>query len=67
MSLTLWVEQPDGSKVQKPANQVSDEDLVLIDGPGAFAAPDAARMRLDAEIEGAGGLDAWRSAAPGRR
>ena len=37
--------------------------VVVFDGPDAFAEADAATARLDAEIEAAGGLEAWRAAA----
>lgn len=37
--------------------------VVVFDGPDAFAEVDAAKARLDAEIETAGGFEAWKAKA----
>jgi hypothetical protein len=60
MRASFWVELPDGSLVRKSADAIRDEDLVIVDSPDAFAEADSAHAKLEAEIEGAGGLENWR-------
>lgn len=56
----IRVQLPDGTITQKRYVDLQPDDQVVIDGPGAFAGIEAAQARLDAEINAAGGLDAWR-------
>jgi hypothetical protein len=62
MTPTFLVECSDGTLVRKPFEQIRDDDKVVLDGPGAFGAADAAQLELDAEIEAAGGFQKWKTA-----
>jgi hypothetical protein len=61
MSDTFLVRLADGTTMTKRREDLQDDDRIVIDGPEAFADLDAARHRLDVEIEEAGGLDRWRA------
>lgn len=62
---TLLVELPTGDFVRKQRRDLLPTDLVCFDGPDAFADIDRLQGKLNAEIEAAGGLEAWRNACPG--
>ena len=64
---TLLVELPGGQFVRKPRQDLHPTDRVVFDGPGAFAATERLQARLNAEIEAAGGLEAWRKAGTGKQ
>jgi hypothetical protein len=44
-----------------PSQPVATPETRVFDGPDAFASASAFQARLDAEIEAAGGLEAWRA------
>jgi hypothetical protein len=58
---TLLVEQPDGTRVLRPVDQIREDDLVLLDAPGAYGQADLVQQALDAEIDEAGGFDRWKA------
>lgn len=41
------VEQSDGTMVHKPRSEIRDDDMVVFDGPDAYAEAEAAKQRLD--------------------
>jgi hypothetical protein len=57
----MLVQLPDGTYVRKTRAELKGDDMVVFDGPDAFADIDAAGAKLNAEIDAAGGLDAWRA------
>lgn len=59
MSVLFLIEAPDGSLTHKLADDLKPDDMMVFDGPGSTAGIDAAKAQLDAEIEAAGGFDAW--------
>lgn len=64
MTATYLVEMSDGTLVRKTAADLRPEDMMVFDGPDAFRHIAAEQSKLDAEIAAAGGLEAWRAAAP---
>lgn len=58
-----FVQLPDGTEAYKLPQDIGQDDMVFFDGPGAFAATERLQAQLNAEIEAAGGLEAWREAA----
>ena len=62
-----FVQLPDGTEAYKLPQDIGQDDMVFFDGPGAFAATERLQARLDAEIEAAGGLEAWRKAGAGKQ
>ncbi len=58
---TFLVERPDGTYDRKARADLKPDDMMVFDGPDSFADINAAKAELDAEIEAAGGLDAWRA------
>ena len=64
---TLLVELPTGDFVRKQRRDLLPTDLVCFDGPDAFADVDRLQGKLNAEIEAAGGLEAWRHAGVGKQ
>ena len=62
MSSNFLVEMATGAFVRKTRDELLPEDRIVFDGADAFQHIDAAQKRLDAEIEEAGGLEAWRLA-----
>lgn len=63
MSVTFLVEAPDGTVARKAPEDLTPGDILVFDGPPATSVIDEARGNLEAEIEAAGGLDAWRAAS----
>lgn len=59
MSVLFLVEAAGGSFIRKAAEDLKPDDMMVFDGPDAMAGIDAAKRQLDAEIEAAGGLEAW--------
>jgi hypothetical protein len=51
----------DGTYVEKAATELEDDDMVIVDGPGAFAESEKLQAELDKEILEAGGLEQWRA------
>lgn len=64
---TLLVELPTGEFVRKQRRDLLPTDLVCFDGPDAFADIDRLQAKLNAEIEAAGGLEAWHQAGPSKQ
>jgi hypothetical protein len=62
-----FVQLPDGTEAYKLPQDIGQDDMVFFDGPGAFAATERLQAQLDAEIETAGGLEAWRKAGAGKQ
>ncbi len=62
-----WVQLPAGDVVRKMESDVQLDDTVFFDGPDAFAGVARLQARLDAEIDAAGGLEAWRNAGASQR
>lgn len=56
---TLLVELPTGEFVRKQRRDLLPTDLVCFDSSDAFADLDSLQAKLSAEIEAAGGLEAW--------
>lgn len=67
MNTIFLVESASGTFVRKTREELLPEDRIVVDGPGAFQGAEAARDRLNAEIEAAGGLDAWKALPVQRR
>jgi hypothetical protein len=63
MSFTFLVELATGAIVRKTREELLPSDRIVFDGAEAFQGAQAAQKRLEADIEEAGGLDAWRTAA----
>lgn len=61
------VELPNGDFVRKEKAELLPTDLICFDGPDAFADIHRANAWLQAEIDAAGGLEAWRKAASGKQ
>lgn len=61
MSITFLVESADGTLVNRSREELRPDDRVIVDGPNAFRGIHVAQRELDAEIDAAGGLDAWRA------
>jgi hypothetical protein len=59
----ILVQLPDGGLTRKPSYELEPDDTVFFDGPDAFASTQRIQAQLDAEIEAAGGLEAWRHQA----
>jgi hypothetical protein len=62
MNDTYLVEMADGTFVRKAFDDLRPEDMLVVDGPDAFADTASAQAKLEAEIAAAGGLGAWRVA-----
>lgn len=60
MKTTFLVELPDGKTVEKAAEDLKPDDMLVFDSPESFDHLTAAQAKLDAEILAAGGLRAWR-------
>lgn len=60
MTTTFLVELPDGSFVKKAADDLRPDDMLVFDSPEEFDHLAAVQAKLNAEIEAAGGLEAWR-------
>ena len=60
MNPTFLVELPGESLVPKAAEDLQSDDMLVFDSPESFDHLTAAQAKLDAEIEAAGGLLAWR-------
>lgn len=58
----LLIELHDGRLERKPREALEPTDKVVFDGPDAFASTDHLQKQLEAEIDAAGGLEAWRAA-----
>lgn len=63
MNEKFVVEMPDGSYITKLEADLKSDDLIVFDSPESFDGIAAAKARLDAEIEAAGGLLAWQDSA----
>ena len=61
------VELPNGDLVRKEKSELQPTDLICFDGPDAFADIHCANAWLQAEIDAAGGLEAWRKAGAGKQ
>lgn len=61
MSVLFLVESTDGTLVKKSRDDLKPDDRVVVDGPYAFQGSRAAQRELEAEIDAAGGFDAWRA------
>lgn len=57
----VLVEMPDGSLQRKAVSDLKGDDMVVFDGPDAFASSEAWADKLGAEIDAAGGIEAWRA------
>jgi hypothetical protein len=64
MKTELLVKAPDGSLAYKQRGQLLPTDVVIVDGPDAFAGVDAIVADFEAEVAAAGGLDAWKAQGP---
>ncbi|MEW6705009.1 MAG: hypothetical protein AB1430_09180 [Pseudomonadota bacterium] len=58
---TLLVERPDGTRLLRNVDEIRDDDLVLLDAPGAYGEADAAQRAFDEEIDAAGGFEEWKA------
>lgn len=61
------VELPNGELVRKEKSELLPTDLICFDGPDADADIRRANAWLQAQIDAAGGLEAWRKAAAGKQ
>lgn len=61
--MLFTVQTTDGNLVQAPRGAIKPTDLIVFDGPNAFASTEAIKQKLMEEIEAAGGLEAWRKKA----
>lgn len=52
---------PDNRVVKMRKRDLHDDDQIVFDPPGCFASSHRAQRELNAEIEAAGGIDAWRA------
>lgn len=59
--MSILVQEPDGTYVQKSPDELRPDDLVVLDGPDAFEAEKKLQAGLDAEVAAAGGFEAWRA------
>ena len=57
----ILVELADGTFLRKSRQQLQPSDMIVIDGPDAFASTDAAENQFDQEIAAAGGFEAWKA------
>lgn len=62
MTGTFLVETPDGALLRKAEDDIAPDDMLVFDGPDAFRNLQDAQAALNAEIDAAGGIDAWRVA-----
>lgn len=58
--MDILVELPDGSLVRKRREELQPDDLIVFDGPDAFAGDEDLHKMPEDEIAAAGGLEAWR-------